>query len=72
MDKIQIDWNVCDCLRNTGLTAESEYVRSLHEELHRTRKINTALSDALQSLECEMVRHKNFVSAVVDDLVRVK
>ena len=70
MKKIQIDWNVCDDLRHMGLTAASDYVRALHEELHRTRKINTAMSDALSDLQLEMANHQGFIQGVVNDLTR--
>jgi hypothetical protein len=68
--KVQIDWAVVDQLRYLGFTAESEYVRSLHEDLHRTRKINTALSDAFSDLQLEMANHAGFINGVMHDLTR--
>lgn len=70
MQKLQINWNVCDELLHKGLTAESDYVRELHEELHRTRKINTALSEGFSELEAELGRQKGFIQGVVNDLIR--
>ena len=70
MDKLKINWDVCDELRHKGLTAESDYVRALHEELHRTRKINTAMSDALSEIDLELTRQKGFIQGVVHDLTR--
>ena len=68
--KVQIDWAVVDQLRSLGFTAESEYVRSLHEDLHKTRKVNTALSDAFAELQLEMGKHAGVINGVVNDLTR--
>ena len=68
--KVQIDWAVVDQLRSLGFTAESEYVRSLHEDLHRTRKVNTALSDAFADLQLEMANHAGRINGVMYDLTR--
>ena len=68
--KVQIEWWVVDQLRSLGLTAESEYVRSLHEDLHRTRKVNTALSDAFAELQLEMGKHAGVINGVMHDLTR--
>jgi hypothetical protein len=68
--KVQIDWAVVDQLRSLGFTAESDYVRSLHEDLHRTRKVNTALSDAFSDLQLEMANHAGFINGVMNDLTR--
>ena len=70
MNKLNIDWSMCDALRYKGLTAESDYVRSLHEELHRTRKINTAMADALSDLQLEMANHQGHINGVMNDLTR--
>jgi hypothetical protein len=70
MEKMKLDWDDCDSLSYKGLTAESAYVRALHEELHRTRKINTAMADALSDLQLEMANHQGFIQGVVNDLTR--
>lgn len=70
MNKVKINWDIVDDLRHMGLTAASDYVRALHEELHRTRKINTAMSDALSDLQLEMANHQGFIQGVVNDLTR--
>ena len=70
MQKVKINWDIVDDLRHMGLTAASDYVRALHEELHRTRKINTAMSDALSDLQLEMANHQGFIQGVVNDLTR--
>ena len=70
MEKMKINWDICDELLHRGLTAESQYVRALHEELHRTRKVNTAMADALSDLQLEMTRHQGFIQGVVHDLTR--
>jgi len=71
MQKVKINWDIVDDLRYRGLTAESDYVRSLHEELHRTRMINTAMSDALSDLQLEMANHQGHINGVMNDLTRV-
>ena len=70
MNKIKINWDIVDDLRYRGLTAESEYIRELHEELHHTRKINTAMADALSEIDLELTRQKGFIHGVVNDLTR--
>ena len=70
MNKVKINWDIVDDLRYKGLTAESDYVRSLHEELHRTRMINTAMADALSDLQLEMANHQGHIQGVMNDLTR--
>lgn len=71
MQKVKINWDIVDDLRYRGLTAEADYVRSLHEELHRTRMINTAMADALSDLQLEMANHQGHINGVMNDLTRV-
>ena len=70
MQKVKINWDIVDDLRHMGLTAASDYVRALHEELHRTRKINTAMADALSDLQLEMANHQGHINGVMNDLTR--
>ena len=68
--KVQIEWWVVDQLRSLGFTAESEYVRSLHEDLHKTRNINTALAEAFDEIQMEITRYAGKINGVMHDLTR--